>query len=165
MEQPAVAALFAAILAAACHLASVSALLRATSGKHALPIIAGVALLLVASVPIFAGGLVSFWHFAAFFGAAVSLVIFLYGAVLKSLSLAILVEIARARDEQLSLDGLADLVVRPAFATRAGLLVDSGAAVQTGAAYAITAKGQGLADRIEAVRRFLRLGSLGLYDS
>jgi hypothetical protein len=165
MEQPAVAALFAAILAGACYLAGVSVLLRATTGRHALPILAGVAVLLVAGVPIFAGGRVSFWHFAAFFGAAISLIVFLYGAVLKSLSLAMLAEIARARDEQLSLDRLADLVVRPAFATRAELLVDSGAAVQTGAAYGITAKGQGLADRIEAVRRFLRLGSLGLYDS
>jgi hypothetical protein len=155
----------AAILAGACHLLGVSALLRATSGKHALPIIAGVAVLLVSVVPMLSGNRVSFWHFAAFFGAAVSLVVFLYGAVLKSLSLAMLAEIARAKDEQLSLDGLADLVVRPAFATRARLLVESGAAVSAGDGYGITAKGQGLADRIEAVRRFLRLGSLGLYDS
>jgi hypothetical protein len=165
MEQPAIAALIAAILAGAGHLVGVSALLRATSGKHALPIIAGVAVLLVAVVPLGAGSRVSFWHFAAFFGAAVSLVVFLYGAVLKSLSLAMLAEIARTKDEQLSLDALADLVVRPAFATRARLLVDSRAAAQTGAGYVITAKGQGLANRIEAVRRFLRLGSLGLYDS
>jgi hypothetical protein len=165
MAQPAVAALYVAILAGACHLAGVSALLRATSGRHALPIIAGVAALLLAGVPMLAGSRVSFWHFAAFFGTAVSLVVFLYGAVLKSLSLAMLAEIARAKDEQLSLDGLTDLVVRPAFATRARLLVDSGAARPAGAGYDITAKGQGLADRIEAVRRFLRLGSLGLYGS
>jgi hypothetical protein len=165
MEQPAVAALIAAILAGAGYLAGVSALLRATSGKHAPPIIAGVAVLLFSGVPLFVGTLVSFWHFAAFFGTAVSLVVFLYGAVLKSLSLAMLAEIARAKDGQLSLGALTNLVVRPAFATRARLLVDSGAAVQTSAGNGITAKGQALANRIEAVRRFLRLGSLGLYDS
>lgn len=163
MQGPAIAALVAATLAGACYLTIIGVLMRVTSGRHVSTIIVGVAALLLVIVPISARGALSFWHFAAFFGAAVSLIVFLYGAVLKSLSLAMLVAMAQAQDEQLSVDELADRVVRPAFAARARLLVELGTAVRDGAGYAMIPKGQQTANRIQAVRRFLRLDSLGLY--
>lgn len=163
MEQPTLAALTAATAAGGFYLLIVGALLRATSGKHAMVIMATTAALLLAAVPIMVGNVGSFWHFAAFFGAAVSLTVFLYGALLKSLSLAMLVEISRARDHLLSLDDLTERVVRPAFAARARLLVQSGAATCDGSEYVITPQGQHTAKRIAAVRRFLRIDSPGLY--
>ena len=44
--------------------------MRPTQWRLSTHVVIGVAVLLVAGVPMLAGSRVSFWHFAAFFGAA-----------------------------------------------------------------------------------------------
>jgi len=166
MEEPRIAALFAAVLATAVYLPAVGTLLRAAGQKYALEIFAGIAMLLFGAVLAMAGRVVSFWHFVAFFGAGVSLVVFLYGAVLKSLSLDILIELSRAEARRLSLDEITRNVVQPAYNSRVQLLVDRGAAERDAAGnFLVSSQGQRTAGRINTARHFLRLKSLGLYSS
>jgi hypothetical protein len=166
VEEPRIAALFAALLATAVYLPAVGTLLRVTGQKYALGIFSGIAIVLFGAVLAMAGSAVSFWHFVAFFGAGVSLVVFLYGAVLKSLSLDILIELSRAEAGRLSLDEIAQNVVRPAYNSRAQLLVDWGAAERDAAGnFVVSSQGRRTAGRINAARGFLRLKSLGLYSS
>jgi hypothetical protein len=163
MDDPRLAALALAVPGTLLHLAIVGVLLRLTHQRFGMPIFAGVALaLLLAGVALF-GASIAFWHFAAFFGGGVALVVFLYGAVLKSLSLAMLAELEAAPEQTLPLAVLAQRIVEPAFAERAGLLVEMGAAAPDGAGYALTPKGLATSGRIQAARRFLRVETLGLY--
>jgi hypothetical protein len=166
MEEPRIAALLAAVLATAVYFPAVGTLLRATRQKYASGIFAGMAVLLFSGVLATAGRTVSFWHFGAFFGAGVSCVVFLYGAVLKSLSLDILIELSRAEAGRLSTDEITHLVVRPAYGSRAQLLVDWRAADRDAQGnYLVSPHGRRTAKRIEAARHFLRLKSPGLYSS
>jgi hypothetical protein len=166
VEESPIAALFAAVLATAVYLPAVGTLLRATGQKHALPIFAGIAVLLFGAVLAMACRTVSFWHFVAFFGAGVSLVVFLYGAVLKSLSLDILIELSRAEAGRLSLDEITQNAVQPAYNSRAQLLVDWGAAERDAAGnFSVSPQGRRTAGRINTARHFLRLKSPGLYSS
>ena len=158
-------ALLAAVLATAAYFPAVGVMLRATRQRHALEIFAGIAAVLFGGVLATAGRAVSVWHFAAFFGAGVSLVVFLYGAVLKSLSLGILIELSQANAKRLSLDEITQNVVQPAYSSRAQLLVDWGAAgLDAAGNYLIGSRGQRTARRIESARHFLRLRSAGLYS-
>lgn len=163
MDDPRLAALALAIPGTLLHLAIVGVLLRLTRQRFGMPIFAGVALaLLLVAVALF-GDSIAFWHFAAFFGGGIALVVFLYGAVLKSLSLAMLAELEAAPEQTLPLAVLADRIVEPAFAGRAGLLVEMGAAAPDGEGFALTPKGLATSGRIQAARRFLRVEILGLY--
>lgn len=163
MDDPRLAALALAIPGTLLHLAIVGVLLRLTRQRFGMPIFAGVALaLLLVGVALF-GGHIAFWHFTAFFGGGVALVVFLYGAVLKSLSLAMLAELEAAPGQTLPLAVLAERIVEPAFAERAGLLVKMGAAARDGRGFMVTPQGLATSGRIQAVRRFLRVETLGLY--
>lgn len=163
MDDPRLAALALAVPGTLLHLVIVGLLLRLTRQRFGMPIFAGVALaLLLASVALF-GGRIAFWHFAAFFGGGVAVVVFLYGAVLKSLSLAMLAELEAAPEQTLPLAVLAERIVEPAFAERAKLLVEIGAAAPEGTGFALTPKGLATSGKIEAARRFLRIETLGLY--
>jgi len=165
MEEPRITALLAAILATVVYFPAVGVLLRATGQKYALEIFSGIAIVLFGGVLATAGRAVSVWYFAAFFGAGISLVVFLYGAVLKSLSLDILIELSRVDAKQLSLNEITQNVVQPAYGSRAQLLVDWGAADRDAAGnYSIGSRGQRTARHIESARRFLKLKSLGLYS-
>jgi hypothetical protein len=166
MEEPRMTALLAAALATAVYFPAVGILLRATGQKYALVSFAGMAVLLFSGVLVGEGRRISFWHFAAFFGAGVSLVVFSYGAVLKSLSLDILIELSRTEAKRLSLDEITQHVVRPAYSSRAQLLVDWGAAgCDAVGNYFISSQGRRTAKRVESARRYLRLKSPGLYSS
>lgn len=163
MDDPRLAALALAVPGTLLHLAIVGVLLRLTRQRFGMSIFAGVALaLMLVGIALF-GGRISFWHFAAFFGCGVAVVVFLYGAVLKSLSLSMLAELESAPERTLPLAALAERIVEPAFVERAKLLVEMGAVAPEVEGFALTPKGLATSSKIEAVRRFLRIETLGLY--
>jgi hypothetical protein len=164
MTDPRVAALVCALLAAILYPVIVGSLLRMTHARHALAIFGVVALLILVAAT--AGGRsISLWHFAAYFSAGVAMVVFLYGAVLRSLSLEMLAELNCAGGAELPIDELTEKVVRPGYMNRALSLVNLGAATRRGDQYVVTARGRVAANRVEALRRRIWLTSLGLYGS
>lgn len=165
MDDPRLAALVLAVLGTLLHLAIVGSLLRLTHQRFGMPIFASVALVLLLAGILLFGSRIAFWHFTAFFGGGVALVVFLYGAVLKSLSLAMLTELDAAPSQSLPLAVLAERIVEPAFSERAKLIVDMGAATRDGNGFEVTQNGLGTSGKIETARRFLRIETLGLYGA
>jgi hypothetical protein len=165
MNDPELVALVVALSATIVHLSVVGLTLRLTEQRYGLAVFIGVAAAISVCCVVVFNEQLAIWHFAAFFGAGVALVTFLYGAVIKSLSLAMLSELDRASNKNLPSEELVRRVVAPAFAERAELLITMRAAERTEAVFALTAKGLTTASRIETVRRFLRIETLGLYGT
>lgn len=105
----------------------------------------------------------TYWHGAALYWMGFNCNLYAFSAVYKSISLRTLDKLAHAPDQSLVLKRLAEDHVRPSFADRATLLVRSGLAQEQEELFAITAKGQQLADRISLVQRLFGIQTCGLY--
>jgi len=159
------ATLAATSLALAAYLLLVAIALRLSAQSHALLLLVGGAVLVCAAsltlVLVWTSWPVLLWHFLAFYCGGVAIVIFLYGAALKSLSLQMCALLGSHATR--SVGELADAVIRTEFEKRIALLEGSGLVERQENLFAVTEKGSTAANRIVRTRNALRLESKGLY--
>lgn len=113
----------------------------------------------VAYVPQF-----QYWNAASIFSFGVMSYIFAFGAVYKSVSLEILLDVAERPAGEAPLSDIVEHQIPGIFRGRTNILVDSGLAERTGYGFEATAAGRRLAGRIARLRRAFAIGDTGLYD-
>jgi hypothetical protein len=105
-----------------------------------------------------------YWNAASVFGFGTMLYVFAFGAVYKSVSLEILLDLARRPGGAAELADIVDRKVPEIFRGRTEILVSSGQVESTGSTFAVTAAGRAIAGRIARIRRAFAIGDTGLYD-
>jgi hypothetical protein len=105
-----------------------------------------------------------YWNAASIFGFAVMLYVFAFGAVYKSVSLEILLDIARRPGHTAPLAEIVDKKVGEIFRGRTEILIDGGQVERAGACFVATDAGHAAANRIRQIRRIFTIGDTGLYD-
>jgi hypothetical protein len=105
-----------------------------------------------------------YWNAASIFSFGVMSYIFAFGAVYKSVSLEILLEVTELPAREAPLSDIVERQVPGIFRGRTNILVDSGLAERTGSGFVATAAGRKLAGRIARLRRVFAIGDTGLYD-
>jgi len=105
-----------------------------------------------------------YWNAASIFSFGVMSYVFAFGAVYKSVSLEILLDIAERPGRESSLVEVVEHRIPDVFLGRTKILVESGLAEYIGPTFAPTAAGRKLAGRITRLRRLFAIGDTGLYD-
>jgi hypothetical protein len=105
-----------------------------------------------------------YWNAASIFSFGVMSYIFAFGAVYKSVSLEILLDVAERPACEVPLSDIVERQVPGIFRGRTKILVDSGLAERTDSSFVATAAGRKLARRIARLRRVFAIGDTGLYD-
>lgn len=105
-----------------------------------------------------------YWNAASIFSFGVMGYVFAFGAVYKSVSIEILLDLAKRNERQVPLSELVEHKVPDIFLGRTNVLVDSALVERVGSSFAVTAAGQKLAGRIARLRRAFAIGDTGLYD-
>jgi Ca2+/Na+ antiporter len=105
-----------------------------------------------------------YWNAASVFSFGAMLYVFAFGAVYKSVSLEILLDLARRPQRRTPLADIVERQVPDIFRRRTDILVEVGQVERVGSTFAITASGRKLADRIAHIRRAFAIGDTGLYD-
>lgn len=105
-----------------------------------------------------------YWNAASVFSFGVMSYIFAFGAVYKSVSLEILLDVAERPRREAPLADIVERQVPGIFRGRTDILVDSGLAERTSSGFVATAAGSKLAGRIAQLRRAFAIGDTGLYD-
>lgn len=105
-----------------------------------------------------------YWNAASIFSFAVMGYIFAFGAVYKSVSLEILLDVAKRPEREVPLSDIVGRQVPGIFWGRVAILVDSGLVEQIDSKFTPTAAGRKLATRITRLRRAFAIGDTGLYD-
>jgi hypothetical protein len=159
MNDPKLLSFVVAVAAGLIHAFAVGRLLRMTGQRRVLAVFALPAIAIFVSTLLAFSAALSLWHFAAYFGAAASFSLFVYGAVLKSLSLAQLECVRQGAGEPVSGKRISDNVVEPAFRERAELLVSKGYVAARGDRFDVTPAGRSAARTLSGLRTFLGLRS------
>jgi hypothetical protein len=166
MNDPRIAALLMAIAALAGYLAIITVMLRSTGHAFAVTVLCGAAVgvfcLVVAAEPFD----FSIWHFSALYSCGIALVIFIYGAVLKSLSLRMALFTASRPAKCSPVDVLSKSIITPAFDERISILERKKliCRIEPGT-YVTTPKGRRVATQISNIRHWLAIEGNGLYGS
>ena len=105
-----------------------------------------------------------YWNAASLFSFGAMLYVFAFGAVYKSVSLEILLDLAQRPEHTAALSDIVDRKVPEIFRGRTDILVSGGQVERTGACFAVTPAGRAVAYRIAQVRRAFAIGDTGLYD-
>jgi hypothetical protein len=109
-----------------------------------------------------------YWNAASVFGLGVMLYVFAFGAVYKSVSLEILLDLSRRPGAAAPLDDIVYRKVPEIFRGRTDILVEGGQVERSvelaGPRFLVTASGRATALRIGALRRAFTIGDTGLYD-
>jgi hypothetical protein len=105
-----------------------------------------------------------YWNAASIFGFGAMLYVFAFGAVYKSVSLEILLDLAQRPGRMALLSDIVDREVPEIFRGRTDILVNGGQVERTGPCFAVTAAGRAMAGRIAQLRRAFAIGDTGLYD-
>lgn len=105
-----------------------------------------------------------YWNAASIFGFGVMLYVFAFGAVYKSVSLEILLDVAKRQGASAPLADIVERKVPEIFRGRTDILVDGGQVERRGPCFVVTAAGGKIASRIAAMRRAFAVGNTGLYD-
>jgi hypothetical protein len=105
-----------------------------------------------------------YWNAASVFGFGAMLYVFAFGAVYKSVSLEILLDLAHRPGGSAELADIVDRKVPEIFRGRTEILVSGGQVERTGCAFAVTAAGLAIAGRIARIRQAFAIGNTGLYD-
>jgi hypothetical protein len=118
------------------------------------------------SVALGAANVVQFqyWNAASIFGFGVMSYVFAFGAVYKSVSLEILLDVAQRPGHAAPLADIVDRLAPDIFRRRAEILVDGGQVERTGSSFIVTVAGRALAGRLASIRRVFAVGDSGLYD-
>lgn len=105
-----------------------------------------------------------YWDAASIFGFGVMGHVFAFGAVYKSVSLEILLNVAQRPGHTAPLVDIVDRLAPDIFRGRADILIDGGQVERIGTSFAVTAKGRAFADKLARIRRAFAVGDSGLYD-
>ena len=105
-----------------------------------------------------------YWNAASLFSFGAMLYVFAFGAVYKSVSLEILLDLAQRPGHTAALSDIVDRKVPEIFRGRTDILVSGGQVERTGASFAVTAAGRAVAARIAQMRSAFAIGDTGLYD-
>jgi hypothetical protein len=105
-----------------------------------------------------------YWNAASIFGFGVMGYVFAFGAVYKSVSLEILLDVAQRPGHTAPLADIVDRLAPDIFRRRAEILVDGGQVERTGSSFAVTTAGRASAGRLARIRRAFAVGDSGLYD-
>lgn len=105
-----------------------------------------------------------YWNAASLFSFGVMLYVFAFGAVYKSVSLEILLDLAQRSGHTAALSDIVDRKVSEIFRGRADILVSGGQVERVDSCFNVTATGRAIADRIAQMRRAFAIGDSGLYD-
>jgi hypothetical protein len=105
-----------------------------------------------------------YWNAASIFSFGAMLYVFAFGAVYKSVSLEILLDLAQRPGRTALLADIVDHDVPEIFRGRTDILVSGGQVEREGPCFAVTATGRAMADRIAQLRRAFAIGDTGLYD-
>jgi len=167
MDDPRVSALFVACAALAIYATVVFVGLRLSRQRFALVLMIMGAVVVFGLVTVWAltRGMSAYWHFAAFFCCGVAITVFLYGAVLKSLSMRMLAALADAHGGTATTGQLANRIIRAAFAERIQLLEDARLIERVDGGYLLTPAGVSTAARIRRMQRMLKVESSPLYSA
>jgi hypothetical protein len=166
MDDSRFAALILAAVAFAIYLLVIGVALRLTRQRYAVRLLIGSALLIFALTVAWAYGnlaMIAYWHFAAFFGCGVAIVMFMYGAVLKSLSLRLLMALCNCPDVGATTAQLTNDVVRVAFEERIRSLENVQLVRRLNGGCVLTAAGERIASRIRRLQKAFGIGRAGFY--
>ncbi|WP_244548985.1 hypothetical protein [Bradyrhizobium canariense] len=105
-----------------------------------------------------------YWDAASIFSFGAMSYIFAFGAVYKSVSLEILLDLAKRPNREVLLSDIVEHQVPNLFRGRTDILVEAGFAECVGSSFVATAAGRKLAARIARLRRAFAIGDTGLYD-
>jgi hypothetical protein len=105
----------------------------------------------------------AYWPAAAVSGFGAVCWLFAFSAVYKSVSLRLLVQLARSPGNALPVPTVTAEYVRPEFEARAALLVRMGYAAVTADGFAVTGAGNAAARRLGMIRRACGIAHGGLY--
>ena len=105
-----------------------------------------------------------YWNAAAIFCFGVMSYIYLFGAVYKSISLRILLDLTRRPARTIEFSDISDRQIPEIFNERGVILIEGGLVDADGETFVPTPAGQRLAARIARVRRLFAIGDTGLYD-
>jgi len=105
-----------------------------------------------------------YWDAASIFAVCVMSYVFAFGAVYKSVSLAILLDLTGRPGRAAPVSEIVEGQVPRLFQGRTQILVDGGLVEQTGQRFTATAAGRNMAGRIGWLRRIFGIGDTGLYD-
>jgi hypothetical protein len=149
----------------AVYLCVIAVGLRLRRQRAALLLLMGCAVLVFGLMLAFAPTLTidNYWQFASLFGCGVAMVVFLYGAVLKSLSLRMLIMIADDSSESITSARLASDVIRAEFAGRISMLEGRQFIRRVGTGYALTPLGQLTTARIRRLQSALNIEASRLW--
>ena len=103
-----------------------------------------------------------YWNTASIFAFCVTLYVFAFGAVYKSVSLEILLDLAQRPEHAALLSHIVDRKVPEVFRGRTDILVSVGQVEPTDTRFAVTAAGRVTASRITRLRRIFAIGDTGL---
>ena len=163
---------FACGLAGIALFAMLAPIMQAIARRAASPI-APVTILAIAAIVSHVGSLLlgvmtvrqfQYWDAASIFGFGVMLYVFAFGAVYKSVSLEVLVDLAQRPGRTATLSDIVERRVPDIFRGRTEILVDGGQVERAGSSFVVTAAGGTIAGRIAQIRRAFRIGDTGLYD-
>jgi hypothetical protein len=105
-----------------------------------------------------------YWNAASIFGFGVMLYVFAFGAVYKSVSLELLLDLARRPGHAATLSDVVERRIADIFRGRIEILVDGGQVERAGSSFVVTPAGRALAGRVAQIRRAFAIGDTGLYD-
>jgi hypothetical protein len=140
--------------ARAWPLAPVILLLIAAVASHGLGVVLGIVV-----VPQF-----QYWDAASIFAFCVMSYVFAFGAVYKSVSLEILLDLSARPERKGPLSEIVEQQVPPLFRGRIEILLDGGLVEQVDTGFAPTGTGRKMAARVGSLRRIFGIGDTGLYD-
>jgi hypothetical protein len=105
-----------------------------------------------------------YWNAASIFGFGAMLYVFAFGAVYKSVSLEILLDLARRPGRAATLADIVDRKVPEIFRGRTDILISDGLVECARSGFVVTGAGRAIAGRIAQIRRAFAVGDSGLYD-
>jgi hypothetical protein len=106
----------------------------------------------------------AYWNAAAVFCFGVMSYIFVFGAVYKSISLRLLLDLSRRPGRTIEFSDISDRQIPEIFIERSAILIEGGLVNADGDTFLPTPAGRKLAARIARVRRLFAIGDTGLYD-
>ena len=141
--------------------------------RRAMPTVAPVAILAIAVVithvvsTLFGVALsrpFAYWNATSVFCFGVMSYVFVFGAVYKSISLRLLMDLTRRPDRTIEFSDISDRQVPEIFAERCDILIADKWASSDGDNFTPTPAGRQLATRVARIRSLFAIGDTGLYD-
>jgi hypothetical protein len=149
----------------ALYLATIAVVLRRSRARFPAHIVTGAALLVYVAVVAAAGLLgrgANFWMLSIFFWFPAVAFLMVFGAVYKSISLRILVDLlARPAHTELYSAVLARYVEAESFERRLDVMLENGFATLTPEGYALTDKGRRLTHGLSALQQLFAIETSG----